>query len=266
MKLTTWNWIAAFTHTAITVGLIIYFSIKTGTINFNTVLYRFKVLFNYENLNDSPVEAVKIWDIRASFLKMLVVVFFLFTALFHIIYASDVFGTGIYTQMITNSNNYIRWIEYAISSTIMTFLIAIVSGVKSFEVVVLLLLMNVAMILCGQVIEASYSFNVKFIATLIGWILLGGIVLIFFSSFFITLNEAKQQGFSVPSWVYAIIFPLVLWYSSFGIVSLLQAFRNRTPKNYTKYEKAYIMLSLFSKVNLGIAIAFGLTRPPPEKE
>lgn len=266
MKLSTWNWVAAGTHFAITLALIIYFAVKTGTINFNTVLYRFKVIFQEQNPNNSAVEAIKVWDIRASVLKMLVIIFFFFTAIFHVIYASDVFGTGIYTRMIANSNNYIRWIEYAISSTIMTFLIAIVCGVKSAEAVLLLVIMNIGMILCGQVIEASSSFNVKFVATVIGWILLAGIVLIFFLSFFVALSDAKTLGFKVPGWVYAIIFPLVLWYASFGVVALLQAFKPRTPENYAKYEKAYLLLSLFSKVNLGIAIAFGLTRPAPQKE
>lgn len=265
MKISTWNWIAAATHAALAVGLLIYFTAKEGTINFNTVLYRFKLIFDSSSPNSSAVEGVKIWEVKAELLKTLVILFFFFTAVFHVIYASDVFGTGLYTRMLQNSNNYLRWAEYAISSTIMTFLIAIVTGVKSFEVVLLLLIMNVAMIFCGQVIEASSSFNVRFVATVIGWLLLFGIGGIFFLSFFIALNDAKSQGYKVPGWVYAIIFPLVLWYGSFGVVALLQAFRKRTPESYLKYEKAYLFLSLFSKVNLGIALAFGLTRPPPEK-
>lgn len=270
MNLKTWNWIAAAVHgiTAIVIGVI--FLVKKGDISYNTDLYLNDVkITNLDNPQDIEVTTREVWNVSGSLLKILVIVYFAFTVFFHTFYATDAFGTGAYTRAIANRNNYFRWIEYAISSTIMTFLIAITSGVKMLDTIILLLVMNVGMILCGQIIETASgvnAFNIKVIATLIGWILLFGIIAILFRNFFNILANAKVSGYKVPTFVYFIIFPLILWYASFGFVSLWGAFgKDQSIQKYIKIEKAYIILSLFSKLNLGIAIAFGLTRPVPEK-
>jgi hypothetical protein len=271
MNLKTWNWIAAATHgiAAIVIGII--FLVKKGEINFNTDLYLNDVeIQNLDNPKDVIITTRKAWNVSSALLKILVVVYFAFTTFFHTFYATDGFGSGAYTRAIANKNNYFRWIEYAISSTIMTFLIAISCGVKMLDTVILLLFMNVGMILCGQIVEAASGVNaknIKIIASLIGFVLLIGIIVILFRNFFNVLANAKVSGYKVPTYVYFIIFPLVLWYASFGFVSLWGAFgRDQSIQKYIKVEKAYILLSLISKLNLGIAIAFGLTRPVPEQE
>jgi hypothetical protein len=271
MKLKTWNWLAAAANGASAIGLGIYFLLKKGDINFNTDLYKTNIVIpNTDEPTDIKLTAEKALTITGTLLKILVVVYFAFTAFFHILYATDCFGTGAYTRALNNKNNYFRWIEYAISSTIMTFLIAIVCGVKVLDTVILLLFMNVGMILCGQIIEAASgvnAYNIKVVATLIGWILLVGIAVILFISFFNALQDGKENGYKVPTYVYFIIFPLIAWYASFGFVSLWGAFgKNQSVEKYIKVEKAYIFLSLFSKINLGYVIAFGLTRPKAEVE
>ncbi len=270
MKLSTWNWTAAVANGASALGLGIWFLLNKGNINFNTTLYNLHITdFNVDNPEASILTPTPALAITGLVMKILVVVYFVFTAFFHILYATDAFGTGAYSRAIARQNNWFRWIEYAISSTIMTFLISIICGVKSLDAVILLVVMNVGMILCGQITEAASgpnATNIKIIATLIGWVLLAGIVFIFFKNFFMGLSDAKTNGFKVPTWVYFIIFPLVAWYASFGFVSLWQAFgKNHTVQQYLKIEKAYIILSLFSKINLGYFIAFGLTRPKPEE-
>lgn len=269
MRIQTWNWLAAAIHAASAIGIGVYFLVNKGNINFNTDLYTFDVDLNADNPSESNVSAKKSLTITGTLLKILVVVYFAFTAFFHVLYATDCFGTGAYTRALGSRNNYFRWIEYAISSTIMTFLLAIICGVKSVEAVILLVVMNIGMILTGQIIEAASGINakqIKIVATIIGWVLLAGIVLILILSFFSSLADGKRNDFKVPTWVYFIIFPLILWYASFGVVSLLSAFgRRQDVVQYMKYEKAYILLSLISKVNLGYVIAFGLTRPKAEK-
>lgn len=269
MKLSTWNWSAAAAHGASAIGLGIYFLAKGGNVNFNTDLYNFHIDLNSENPSESTINATKALAISGLVMKILVIVYFAFTTFFHILYATDGFGTGAYTRAITRRNNYFRWIEYAISSTIMTFLLAIICGVKSLDAVILLVIMNIAMILCGQVVEAASgpnATNIKIVATAIGWILLLGIGIILFKAFFTALADGKANDFKVPTWIYFLIFPLFAWYASFGFVALWQAFgKNQTVEQYIKVEKAYIFLSLFSKINLGYVIAFGLTRPEAEK-
>jgi hypothetical protein len=271
MKLSTWNWIAAVANGASAVGLGLWFLLqKDGDINFNTTLYNLHITdFNVDNPEASIVTPTPALNVTGLVMKILVVIYFLFTTFFHILYATDAFGTGAYSRAIASQNNWFRWIEYAISSTIMTFLIALICGVKSLDAVILLVIMNIGMIICGQIVEAASgpnATNIKIVASLIGWVLLAGIITIFFKSFFTGLADAKTNNFKVPTWVYLIIFPLIAWYASFGFVSLWQAFGSKhNIQQYLKIEKAYILLSLFSKINLGYFIAFGLTRPDPEK-
>ncbi len=269
MRIETWNWIAAVIHAASAIGIGIYFLVEKGTVNFNTDLYTYDLNLNADDPAASEVTAKKSVTITGTLLKILVVVYFAFTAFFHVLYATDCFGTGAYSRALGARNNYFRWIEYAISSTIMTFLLAIICGVKDVNTVILLVVMNVGMILCGQIVEAASgpnAKNIKIIATLIGWILLAGIALVLLLAFFSGLADGKRNDFKVPTWVYFLIFPLLIWYASFGVVALLAAFNSKqTATQYLKYEKAYIILSLISKINLGYVVAFGLTRPKAEK-
>jgi len=269
MNLKSWNRLAFFTHAAITIALIVYFIVKKGGINFNTDLYTFHIKLNENDPGNSELTAEKTLSVSGTALKVLVVVYFAFTAFFHLLYMTDGFGSGSYTRAVNAQNNYFRWIEYGISSTIMTFLIAIICGVKGFDTVILLILMNIGMIICGQIAEVATANGLKqvaILATAVGWVLILGIIFAFFYCFFVALNDGKVNNFDIPWWVYTIIFPLVIWYASFGVVSLIQNFfMKHTVANYVKIEKAYILLSFISKINLGIFIAFGLTRPKDEK-
>lgn len=262
MNLTKLNWIAAIAQGGTGLGLLIYFLIKKGDIQFNTALYKYDVELNTENPNNSIVKASEVVNVSSFFMKSLVIIYFMFTCFFHILYATDCFGTGAYSRAIANQNNYFRWIEYAISSTIMTFLILISTGVKDFDLVIFAIIVNIGMILCGQIVEAATDKKVKYVALAIGFILLLGISYIILMTFFTRLSQAKKYGFKIPTFVYFIVFPLVLWYASFGFVALYQVIKGG---NYEKYEKWYIYLSFLSKLNLGLAIGVGLTRPAPEK-
>ena len=272
MKVSTWNWTAAVTQLVVAIAIIIYYVVKKGDINFNTTLYNIHITdFNVDNPNSSVVTTTPALNVTGIAMKVLVVVYFLFTALFHLMYATDFFKSGLYSRMIANMNNYVRWIEYSISSTIMTFLIAIVCGIKSLDAVILILVMNIGVMLCGQISEAVITKPggkpIAVVAMLIGWILLLGIFAILFKNFFMALVDADANGFKVPTFVYFIIFPLFVWYALFGFVNLWWILgKDHTIQKYIKVEKAYIILSFLSKLNLGIFIAYGLTRPKPEEK
>ena len=55
----------------------------------------------------------------------------------------------------TNQNNYLRWVEYSITSTIMLYIIALISGVKDTKLYQVLWTMNIGMIAQGQLIETA---------------------------------------------------------------------------------------------------------------
>lgn len=263
MNLKTLNWSAAIAQGLTGLGILIYFLVKKGNINYNTALYQYDIDVNQEDPVASIVKAVLVWNVTGTLMKVLVIVYFMFTCFFHILYATDCFGTGKYSQALANGNNYFRWIEYAISSTIMTFLILIITGVKDFDLVIFTLIINIAMIMCGQIVEAAKDKKVKYVALAVGFICLLGISYVILRTFFTRLIQANKYGFKIPGYVYAIVFPLIAWYASFGIVSLLQVIKGG---NYLTYEKWYIFLSFLSKLNLGVFVAFGLTRPKNEKD
>ena len=262
MNLTKLNWLAAIAQGGTGLGILIYFLIKKGDINFNTALYQYDVDLNTEDPADSTITAKQVVNVSGLFMKILVVVYFAFTCFFHILYATDCFGSGAYSRAIARGNNYFRWIEYAISSTIMTFLILIITGVKDFDLVIFAVIVNIGMIISGQIVEAAQDKKVKYVALAIGFILLLGLSYIILKTFFTRLSQAKKYGFKIPTYVYFIVFPLLAWYASFGIVALVQVIKGG---DYAKYEKWYIYLSFLSKLNLGVFIAFGLTRPETEK-
>jgi len=272
MKLSTWNWSAAVTHLVVAIAVIIYYVVKKGDINFNTTLYNIHITdFNVDNPNSSIVTTTPALDVTGITMKVLVIVYFIFTVLFHTLYATDFFGSGIYTRSIASMNQYWRWIEYSISSSIMTFLIAIICGVKSLDAVILLVVMNIGIMLCGQISEAVITKPngkpIALVAVLIGWILLLAVFAILFKNFFMGLADADTNGFKVPTFVYFIIFPLFVWYALFGFVNLWWILgKEHTIQKYLKIEKAYIILSFLSKLNLGIFVAYGLTRPKPEEK
>lgn len=265
MNLTKLNWIAAAAQGGTAIAILIYFLIKKGNINYNTALYQYDIDLNQEDPIASVVTASLVWNVSGTLMKVLVIIYFMFTCFFHILYATDCFGSGAYSRAIANQNNYFRWIEYGISSTIMTFLILIITGVKDFDLVIFTLIINIAMIACGQIVEAAKDKKVKYVALAVGFTCLLGIAYVVLRTFFTRLYQANKYGFKIPGYVYAIVFPLILWYASFGVVSLLQAIKGNET-NYIKFEKWYIYLSFLSKLNLGVFVAFGLTRPKNEKE
>ncbi len=272
MNLRTWNWLAAIANGAALIGLGIYFLVVKKSITFNTTLYNTHITnFNEESPNQSTVVVTPALTISELALKILVIVYFAFTVFFHIFYASDGFGTGAYSKAIGNMAQVWRWLEFSISSTLMTFLIAVVVGVRSLDTVILLVVMNIGMILTGWIVEQALirpnGKPIAVMATIIGWILFAGIVAIFFKSFYTGLSDASNNGYSIPTFVYVIVIALVIWYGLFGTVALYWLLtKNRTVQNYIRVEKMYILLSFFSKINLGVALGIGLTRDAPEKK
>ena len=104
---------------------------------------------------------------------------------------------------------------------------------------------------------------------IIGFCLLGVTWYGILSSFYESLDDAENlpdvEG--PPDWVRAIIIPMFIWWLTFGIVAFFQV-RNYQKPNYSfiTYEKWYIVLSYLSKAFMGYYLAFGLTRPAPDRE
>lgn len=207
-------------------------------------------------------------DVNVKNIQYLLVGFFVITGCFHLFYyLSGKKKDGAYNQVIQNQNNYFRWIEYSITSTIMLFIIAMTSGVKDMNIYYSILVSNLVMIMLGQTVETAVRDKKDWKTPMIGAFLL------LVTNFFIIIrnlwqrldqvnqfltdhpNNVNVDGKTIPSWIKYMVFVMFFFYASFGFLSLYGAY---TGKEYPIIEKGYIILSLVSKAQLGAFIAYGL--------
>lgn len=206
-------------------------------------------------------------------IQKLIIGFFLITGSFHLTYyltSND--EKDNYSVMIANGNNYLRWIEYCITSTMMLYIIAFSSGVKDTNVYIMLFANNVAMISQGQLVEEAVRDGKPWwIPMVTSFMLLFSEFFIIARSFFRQLNSVNSfldknktgplasitKGATIPTWIKLVIMILFVFYSCFGFVSLIGSIAK---VKYESIEKAYIILSFVAKATLGIFVAFGIAQ------
>ena len=192
--------------------------------------------------------------------------FFLITAFFHFLYASG--ANSWYKRMIEKGNNPLRWLEYSITATIMVVIISLAATVQEQNQLLLIIAGTVVIMLLGNVIERNIAegnlWTAQFV-TFLAWVLEGMIFWVIATSFIATIknvNDAlgkKGSETLIPSWVYALIIVQLIFYSLFGFVSLSETIRASTGKkiNFLRYEVGYHILSVVSKMTLGLVFYFG---------
>ena len=264
------NYYATWLHGVSFVVILAIFLTNRKEVNFNTDLFRTEI----EELNDGDKTVVlkvkKVAKISTEQLKTFVLFTFLFTCLIHYFYYTNGFGTGVYKDQLKRSQNSIRWLEYAITSTVMIFVLCIISGVKEADTVTLITLINAALMGLGYFVETAPTKKGKIIALFMGFYILGALWYTILYNFYSRIDQVQKVDHptvpgkkrEVPSWVKQVLTPMFFWYLSFGIVALFYV------KNYNKigfkfetYERSYIILSYLSKAFMGYYLAFGLTRP-----
>jgi hypothetical protein len=189
----------------------------------------------------------------------LLIAFFYITALFHLIYATS----SIYPSLIKNNNNWLRWVEYSITSTLMIYIIALICTVKDTHTYILLGVCNITMILLGQFVEEKIKNKESALLPL------SMSFFILFSEFGIIFREASNRLQQInayvspnqtkptefPLWIFFMVPILFLFFGCFGGVALFQSFFPDT--DYESIEKIYILLSLVAKTTLGGFLAYG---------
>mgnify|MGYP005995689125 FL=1 len=109
--------------------------------------------------------------------------------------------------------------------------------------------------------------KVKLSAIIMGFLSLICIWSIILGHFVPNIISAKNdQNYDIPDWVYGVLFPMIFWWATFGIVTILnyKAYRNKN-YDFMIYERYYILLSFFSKAFMGYYLTFGLSRDAPNK-
>lgn len=271
-----WNYSLAGLHAALAIGVGIWLFVggKPQPPQFNPSLYNLDLKIQNDTAEPTPK---LVWKINTNYIKILIILFFAITAVFHLLYATDFFGTGLYTHMIHRGNNWVRWIEYAITATIMFNIICLISGVRDFNFVLLAFFAYPAIMIQGDTVEKYLAdkhispetrFWWTMLPSLVAWFLLVASFVVVFISFAQSVKTIKNAGYKVPNWLYIVVFPMFAWFLSFGVVQIVQIFnvKKKGSSKYQKYEKTYLILSLFSKAFLGLYVAYGLSQSNNEPE
>jgi hypothetical protein len=187
-----------------------------------------------------------------------VAVFLLLSAAAH--FALSTFGYRWYVAKISRGMNPARFYEYALSSSLMIVLIAMLVGVWDLGTLIVMFGINAAMNLFGIMMELHNqttkrtdwtSFVYGCIAGIVPWI----VILLYF------FGALSSAGAEPPGFVYAIIPTIFVFFNIFALNMFLQYKKVGRWKDYLFGERMYIVLSLLAKTALAWMIFAGTLAP-----
>jgi hypothetical protein len=185
----------------------------------------------------------------------MIAIFLLISAIAHFTLASPgVFGW--YTRNLSKGINYARWYEYALSSSLMIVVIAMLSGMYDIAGLILIFSLNATMNLFGLMMELHNqttqktnwtSFIFGSFAGLIPWI----VIVIYF------IGTVSATEGMVPAFVYYILGSLFIFFFSFALNMVLQYKKIGPWRDYLFGERVYVLLSLVAKSALAWQVFAG---------
>ena len=179
-----------------------------------------------------------------------VAAFSLLSALFHLIVGVVAFP--LYTRELRRGRNRFRWVEYALSSTLMMVLIASTTGITDLAGLIGLAFANISMILFGWIMEMvntpdgdTASGDVWWTPFWFGCIAGIGPWVAILAPLWFNLAQEGAQG--PPGFVYGIIVSIFVFFNTFAINQWLQYRRVGKWADYLHGERVYIILSFVAK-------------------
>ena len=214
--------------------------------------YALPVSVNY--LQDAPIPGAKFESVHLFNLPIAygVAIFSLLSALAHLWIVGP--GFSKYAFNLSKKQNFMRWIEYALSSTLMIILISMINAVWDFVALLAVAGLNASMILFGWLQEkyeepgkgSLQPFWFGCIAGVIPWI----------AMFWLLFSPGSSM--EAPGFVYGIVISLFLFFNSFALVQWLQYKEIGRWKDYLVGERTYITLSFIAKSALAWQIFAGV--------
>lgn len=207
---------------------------------------------------DQPIletATAKLFDINLAYL---VAIFFLMSALAHLIVAT--LYRKRYLADLKLGINRARWVEYSLSASTMLVAIALLSGVYDLASLIMIFGLAAIMNLMGLAMEVYNSGrdHVNWLAYWVG--VLAGILPWVVVGLYLWLASSYGSG-DVPTFVYYIYASIFLFFNSFAINMYLQYKRIGKWRDYLYGERAYIILSLAAKSVLAWQVFAGALRP-----
>lgn len=202
-----------------------------------------------------PPERVELFDINVG---IGVVAFLAMSAFFHFLISSPMFFTR-YSNGLKANRNYFRWTEYSLSSSVMIWLIAQITGITDVAALFAIFAVNASMIMFGALQEkyehpGSGGFLPFVFGSMTGvvpWI----VILIYFFA------PGSTSEVEPPAFVVGIIISLFFFFNTFAVNQALQYHRVGGWKDYLRGERMYITLSLIAKTALSYQVFSGAIIP-----
>lgn len=199
----------------------------------------------------TPADPVVLWDVPVA---LGVALFFALSCVAHLAIASPWLFPR-YRDGLGRGHNYFRWVEYALSASVMIFLIAQLVGISDVAALITIFGVNTSMILFGWLQEKYQSpgdggwlpFIFGCIAGAVPWVVI---------TFYLVAPGADSDA-EPPAFVYGIFVSLFVFFNLFAINQWLQYRRLGRWHDYLVGERAYITLSIVAKSALGWQVFAG---------
>lgn len=149
-----------------------------------------------------------------------------------------------YAADLARKRNRARWVEYALTSSMMIVLIAQITGLTDVAALTAIFAANAAMILFGWLQENYEQPGGGFLPFVFGSMI--GIVPWVIIAFFVIAPGATSPA-EPPAFVYGIIVSLFVFFNVFALNQFLQYKQVGRWADYLVGERAYITLSLVAK-------------------
>jgi hypothetical protein len=159
-----------------------------------------------------------------------------------------------YKRQIESGYNRFRWYEYALSSSLLIVLLAILFGVRDIQTLSIIFIANAVMNLLGLEMELQHQFlnKKRFNAYNLGWII--GLAPWLVIMMYLLFSPGLDL---IPWYAWASIITYFAFFNSFALNMFLQYKQVGPWKNYIFGEKVYVWLSLIAKSTIAWIVFSG---------
>ncbi len=158
-----------------------------------------------------------------------------------------------YTKLVDQRNNYFRWIEYSVSSSLMILVIATLSGVLDFSTLVALFALMTTTIIFGYIIDQNANdpqlVKSLFALSMVPYLVVWAIIYTHFG-----VNMTNGSG---PWFVWLIEIGLFVLFALFAYIHHKQVTRQGKWASYAYSETMFNIASLLAKTTLNWVLVGG---------
>lgn len=298
-RLRTLNWGAFGLHVALLVALVVFYFVQYPRTSVQ-LLTPATTPLPADGRRDSsglaaatcpesctcwPSESLRNDDLSIDLFGM-TVAFSAITVFAHLVYATDCFGSGWYVEFVCQRNcNPLRWVEYSITASLMSTILAVLAGLRIRNSVITIFLVTFLQMIQGYMVESALAAGrlQETVAPLVvGWVALVTVWFSIYDAWYTGLQEADDQAQECrricaaasggggedgtntgpPSGLIHLISIVFVLFASFGVLNLVQVGIQATGRRaaFHRFETVYIILSFVAKALLiiwSLASIFG---------